>query len=270
MSTETTIHVLDQGFVRLVEVMGSDAAIVQAARVSYGQGTKSVREDAALIDYLMRHRHTSPFEMVEFKFHVRAPIFVARQWFRHRTASVNERSLRYSESEEAFYHPQGWRRQARNNKQGSEGIFENAEADAALENAYRSAYAAYQKLLSLGVAREEARVVLPVGLYTEFYWKQDLHNLLHFIQLRLDAHAQYEIRVYAGAIAEFVKRHVPLAWRAFEEHVLHATTISRTEREILRQLVDRDRYRSALAEAGLGKGRIREALAKIFPDSGKA
>jgi thymidylate synthase (FAD) len=264
MSTE--VPVLDQGFVRLVDVMGDDAAIVQAARVSYGEGTKTVREDAALIDYLMRHRHTSPFEMVEFKFHVRAPIFVVRQWFRHRTASVNEVSARYSVLEERFFHPTHWRFQARDKKQGSEGRFQNPEADAALEAAYRAAYSAYEKLLALGVAREEARVVLPVGIYTEFYWKQDLHNLFHFLKLRLDAHAQEEIRAYARAIAEIVKAHVPLAWSAFEEHVLKGAHLSKTEREALAGLLDRATYEAALKARGLRKSRIREALQKLFPE----
>ncbi len=262
MSTE--IPVLDQGFVRLVETMGSDASIVRAARVSYGEGTKTVREDAALIDYLMRHRHTSPFEMVEFTFHVRAPIFVARQWFRHRTASANEVSGRYSILEERFYRPEAWRRPAEHNKQGSKGRFLSEDADRALAEAYRTAYAAYQSLLALGVAREEARIVLPVGLYTEFYWKQDLHNLFHFLKLRLDPHAQAEIRAYARAIAEIVKARVPLAWAAFEEHVLRGIQLSRSEREVLAELVDREAFEAALRARGLKRSRVREALEKLF------
>ncbi len=264
MSTE--VRVLDQGFVRLVEQMGSDAAIVRAARVSYGEGTKTVREDAALIDYLMRHRHTSPFEMVEFTFHVRAPIFVARQWFRHRTASANEVSARYSVLEDRFYRPEAWRAQAQENKQGSEGRFQNPEADRVLEDAYRTAYAAYRRLLELGVAREEARILLPVGIYTEFYWKQDLHNLFHFLKLRLDRHAQYEIRQYARAIAAIVRERVPLAWTAFEEHVLLGVALSKTEREALSGLLDREAYRAALRARGLRKSRVREALEKLFPE----
>jgi len=261
MSTE--VPVLDQGFVRLVEMMGSDAAIVRAARVSYGEGTKTVREDAALIDYLMRHRHTSPFEMVEFVFHVRAPIFVARQWFRHRTASYNEVSGRYSVLEERFYRPAAWRSQDEANKQGSKGAYEDPEADRLLEEAYKKAYAAYQRLLEKGVAREEARIVLPLGLYTEFYFKQDLHNLFHFLKLRLAEDAQFEIREYAKAIAAIVKERVPLAWAAFEEHVLFGAHLSKTELSALAELVGKEAYAEALRARGLKKSRIREALKKL-------
>jgi len=266
MSTE--IAVLDQGFVRLVEAMGSDASVVRAARVSYGEGTKTLREDAALIDYLMRHRHTSPFEMVEFTFHVRAPIFVARQWFRHRTASYNEVSGRYSVLEERLYRPATWRAQDEVNRQGSRDARVDPEADRLLEESYRSAYRAYRGLLERGVAREEARVVLPLGLYTEFYFKQDLHNLFHFLKLRLDPHAQFEIREYARAIAEIVKARVPLAWAAFEEHVLGGAQLSKSELAVLARLLDRGRYAEALKAAGLRKSRIREALKKLWPEEG--
>ena len=258
------IRVLDKGFVRLVEVMGSDASVVQAARVSYGEGTKTVREDAALIDYLMRHRHTSPFEMVEFKFHVKAPIFVVRQWFRHRTASVNEVSGRYSVLKEEFYEPSAWRRQAKDNKQGSEGEFADGEALALLKGVEWEAYRAYQALLEKGIAREMARMVLPLNLYTEFYWKQDLHNLFHFLALRLDPHAQLEIRQYAKAIAEIVKAHVPLAWQSFEEHVLRGAHLSRAELEALRRLLTPEAYEEALRALGLSGSRVREALEKVF------
>ncbi|WP_234554156.1 FAD-dependent thymidylate synthase [Thermus caliditerrae] len=258
------IPVLDKGFVRLVDAMGNDRAIVQAARVSYGKGTKTVREDAALIDYLMRHRHTSPFEMVEFKFHVKAPIFVVRQWFRHRTASVNEISGRYSVLKEEFYEPQAWRKQARRNKQGSEGELSDEEASLLLKGVEREAYQAYQTLLEKGIAREMARMVLPLNLYTEFYWKQDLHNLFHFLALRLDPHAQWEIRQYAKAIAEIVKAHVPLAWQSFEEHVLKGTHLSRTELKALQGLLTPELYEKALKELGLSGSRLQEALEKIF------
>jgi len=264
MSTE--VPVLDQGFVRLVEAMGSDQAIVRAARVSYGEGTKTVRQDAALIDYLMRHRHTSPFEMVEFTFHVRAPIFVARQWFRHRTASYNEISGRYSVLAERFYRPAAWRSQDEANRQGSKGAFEDPEADRLLEEAYQKAYEAYRALLRRGVAREEARIALPLGLYTEFYFKQDLHNLFHFLKLRLSPDAQFEIRAYAQAIAEIVKGHVPMAWAAFEEHVLLGASLSRTELSALAELLDREAYAEALRARGLKKSRVREALQKIWKD----
>lgn len=261
------VPVLDQGFVRLVEMMGSDAAIVRAARVSYGEGTKTVREDAALIDYLMRHRHTSPFEMVEFVFHVRAPIFVARQWFRHRTASYNEVSGRYSVLEPRFYRPATWRRQAKHNRQGSEGALSPTEARL-VERLYDEnlalSYETYRQLLDVGVAREQARLVLPLALYTEFYVKQDLHNLFHFLKLRLAEDAQLEIREYAKAIAEIVKEKVPLAWAAFEEHVLCGARLSKTEREVLAKLVDREAYAEALRAQGLKKSRVREALKKIW------
>ncbi len=264
MSTE--VPVLDQGFVRLVEMMGSDAAIVRAARVSYGAGTKTLREDEALIDYLMRHRHTSPFEMVELVFHVRAPIFVARQWFRHRTASYNEVSGRYSVLEDRFYHPPTWRSQDPHNRQGSRGDHADPEADRLLEAAYQQSYTTYQALLHRGVAREEARIVLPLGLYTEFYFKQDLHNLFHFLKLRLDSRAQREIRAYAEAIAAIVREKVPLAWQAFEEHILHGATLSKSELRALAELLDRETYAETLLRMGLRKSRVREALAKIWSD----
>ncbi|WP_457637210.1 FAD-dependent thymidylate synthase [Oceanithermus sp.] len=269
MAESNVIKVLDKGFVRLVDVMGDDRRIVQAARVSYGEGTKTVREDAALIDYLMRNRHTSPFEMVEFTFHVKAPIFVARQWFRHRTASVNEISARYSVLKDDYYEPapEELRAQSEVNKQAGEGPLPRAEADRAaalLAAAEREAYARYRELLELGVAREQARSVLPVGIYTEFYWKQDLHNLLHFLKLRLDHHAQAEIRAYARAVAGFVQRQVPIAWSAFEEHVLNAVSLSRREREALRGLLSRTEVERAMTDAGLSKSRVREALEKIF------
>ncbi|WP_347241590.1 FAD-dependent thymidylate synthase [Thermus sp.] len=264
MEPGRAIPVLDKGFVRLVDAMGDDASIVQAARVSYGEGTKTVREDAALIDYLMRHRHTSPFEMVEFKFHVKAPLFVVRQWFRHRTASVNEVSGRYSVLKEEFYEPEAFRRQAKRNKQGSEGALLDEEALALLRKAEQEAYGAYQALLQKGVAREMARMVLPLNLYTEFYWKQDLHNLFHFLKLRLAPEAQWEIRQYAQAIAELVKARVPLAWAAFEEHVLEGALLSRTELRALRGLLTPELYEKALRELGLGGSRLKEALEKLF------
>ncbi|GGN01760.1 flavin-dependent thymidylate synthase [Thermus composti] len=264
MEAAPAIPVLDKGFVRLVDQMGDDRAIVQAARVSYGEGTKTVREDAALIDYLMRHRHTSPFEMVVFKFHVKAPLFVARQWFRHRTASVNEVSGRYSVLKEEFYEPETFRRQAKGNKQASEGAFHDEEALALLKGVEEEAYRAYQALLERGVAREMARMVLPLNLYTEFYWKQDLHNLFHFLKLRLAPEAQWEIRAYAKAIAEILKERVPLAWQAFEEHVLHGATLSRTELRALKGLLTPEVYEEALKALGLSGSRLREALEKVF------
>jgi len=260
--------VLDKGFVRLVDQMGDDRAIVQAARVSYGEGTKTVREDKALIDYLMRHGHTSPFEMVVFKFHVKAPIFVVRQWFRHRTASANEVSGRYSVLKEEFYEPEAWRGQAKRNRQASEGSFEDEEAGLLLRRVEEEAYRAYRTLLEKGVAREMARMVLPLNLYTEFYWKQDLHNLFHFLRLRLAPEAQWEIRRYAEAIAGIVKERVPLAWAAFEEHVLGGALLSRTELLALRRLLDPEAYERALRDLGLSESRVREALGKVFGEGG--
>ncbi len=237
------ITCLDQGFVRLVDVMGDDSSIVQAARVSYGKGTKSVRADRGLIRYLMQHQHTTPFEMVEFKFHCRMPIFVARQWIRHRTANVNEISGRYSVMEDRFWEPQAtdMRTQSTTNRQGS--LEQPINTDLAAQQAQQFCtdqallYQHYEAALQAGVAREVARVNLPVSLYTEWYWKIDLHNLLHFLALRLDAHAQKEIRVFAEAMATFVKERCPLAWEAFEEFRLQGSTLSRSELAILRTLV---------------------------------
>jgi len=256
------IDCLDKGFVRLIDVMGDDAAIVQAARVSYGSGTKKVLEDRGLIRYLLRHAHTTPFEMVEFKFHVKLPIFVARQWIRHRTANVNEYSGRYSEMKDEFYtpNPNDIRPQSVLNKQGrSEDTLPDGMADQAA-NAFKSgqddAYAQYQEFLEQGIAREIARINLPVSNYTEWYWKIDLHNLFHFLRLRIDAHAQYEIRVFAEAIAELVKPFVPHAWQAFEDYVLNAHRMTAPELKVMKHLLGSMEFPSdeTLAELGL-KGR---------------
>lgn len=261
---------LDHGFVRLVDLLGSDQRIVQAARVSYGEGTRSVREDSALIDYLLRHQHTSPFEMVDFTFHIKAPIFVVRQWVRHRTASMNEVSGRYSVLPEEFYQPAAddLRAQSQLNKQVGEGALPEQAAEQAhdlIVSTQDQSYQVYQALLQLGLARELAREVLPVGLYTEFYWKQNLHNLLHFLKLRLDWHAQSEIRQFAEALAHFVQQAVPLTWSSFEEHRLRGRSLSGSEVQALAQLVDPAAYQLALEQAGLGRSRIREAMEKLFP-----
>ena len=256
------IDCLDKGFVRLIDVMGDDAAIVQAARVSYGSGTKKVLEDRGLIRYLLRHAHTTPFEMVEFKFHVKLPIFVARQWIRHRTANVNEYSGRYSEMKDEFYtpNPQDIRPQSVLNKQGrSEETLPEGMAEQAA-NAFKAgqdeAYAQYQEFLEMGIAREIARINLPVSNYTEWYWKIDLHNLFHFLRLRIDSHAQYEIRVFAEAIAELVKPFVPHAWEAFEDYVLNAHRMTAPELKVMKHLLGSMEFPSdeQLAELGL-KGR---------------
>jgi len=248
--------VLSHGFVVLVDYMGNDAAIVQAARVSYGQGTKSVRDDRGLIRYLMRHRHTTPFEMVEYKFLVRLPIFVARQFIRHRTASVNEYSARYSVVPDEYEvpPPEEVRHQSTRNRQGREGALpaetvERFRSD--LDAVSKSAYEAYTRALEAGVARETARLVLPLAYYTEWYWKCDLHNLLHFLSLRLDPHAQEEIRLYAAEMAKLARIVCPIAFEAFEEFQVEGLTLSKRERVALRALLDGKSVTDACALAGL-------------------
>ncbi|MDR0706946.1 MAG: FAD-dependent thymidylate synthase [Treponema sp.] len=226
--------VLDKGFIRLVDYMGGDARVVQAARVSYGEGAKSRREDAGLIDYLLRNQHTSPFEQVVLTFHVKLPVFVARQWIRHRTARVNEVSGRYSVMKDDFYAPDcgDIAAQSADNKQGRGAAFEAdvaTEVRASLKNAQKGMYAAYTELINKGVARELARINLPLSLYTEWYWQIDLHNLFHFLELRLDAHAQKEIRLYARTLFDITKSVAPLCCAAFERHVLGGVRFSREE-----------------------------------------
>lgn len=226
------IPCLDHGFVRVVDYMGDDSAVVQAARVSYGKGTRTATDDRGLIRYLMRHRHTTPLEMCELKLHVKLPIFVARQWIRHRTASVNEYSARYSIMDREFYLPRAedLARQSSNNKQGRGETLDAetaAEVLRLLRRDQEQAYDTYEKLIDdAGLARELARMNLSVGFYTQWYWKVDLHNLLHFLALRIDPHAQYEIRVYGEAIASAVKAWVPHCWEAFEDYRLGAFTLS--------------------------------------------
>ena len=239
--------VLDHGFVALVDSMPrlvpegqtADQAIVQAARVSYGEGTKKVNEDRGLVRYLLRHRHTTPFEMVEFKFHVAMPIFIARQWIRHRTANVNEYSARYSIVPDRFYRPsvESVRKQSTSNRQGGEESIEVATAEefiGLLEDSEKL-YARYLELTEQGVARELARAALPVSLYTEWYWKCDLHNLFHFLSLRMDSHAQQEIRVYADAIYELIKPIVPVSAEAFEQYRLNGMFLTSLEVDALRE-----------------------------------
>lgn len=231
-----TAHpVLDHGFVRVIDYMGDDAAICQAARVSYGRGTKSVQNDEGLIRYLMRHWHSTPFEMCEAKFHVKLPVFVARQWIRHRTANVNEYSARYSILDREFYipAPEKLAAQSRQNNQGRGEVLEGEEAARVLnllrEDAMRS-YDHYEDMLSQdgqqGLARELARMNLPANIYTQWYWKVDLHNLLHFLRLRADAHAQYEIRAYADAMCQIVADWVPAAYGAFKDYRMDAVSLS--------------------------------------------
>jgi len=266
---DTRIDVLDHGFVRLVDYLGGDDRIVQAARVSYGEGTKSLREDRALIDYLLRHAHTSPFEQVVLTFHVKMPIFVARQWLRHRTARLNELSGRYSVMADEFYLPEAdqvryqstLRKQGRSDEEVPETL--RSEVRAALARGQAESYAAYETLLAEGVARELARVNLPLSLYTEMYWQIDLHNLFHFLRLRIDAHAQYEIRVYAEALAGCARAVAPIAYAAFEEHVLGGRRFSQSEWSLLRGALDERTLRQALAASELRPTRQRELLEKL-------
>ncbi|HST04280.1 MAG TPA: FAD-dependent thymidylate synthase [Chloroflexia bacterium] len=240
---DMALAVPSNGFVRLVDYMGSDQSIVQAARVSYGAGTKSVREDRGLIRYLMRHDHTTPFEMVVLKFHIKAPIFVIRQWIRHRTASVNEESARYSIMKEEFHEP-AWADvgfQSKDNKQGRSPDEVPQELVQRfltfLKEDRDTAYAHYEDFLNNNVARELARIVLPLSLYSEFYWQMNLHNLLHFLRLRLDAHAQKEIRDFAQQVATCVQAVAPIAWEAFEEYKLRGASFSETELAYLKQMI---------------------------------
>ncbi|QOF72476.1 FAD-dependent thymidylate synthase [Aminobacter sp. SR38] len=237
-----TIPVLDHGFIRVVDYMGDDAAVVQAARVSYGRGTKKVSEDRGLIRYLMRHSHTTPFEMAEIKLHVKLPIFVARQWIRHRTASVNEYSARYSVLDKEFYVPDtsNLAAQSASNKQGREDapLAETSWVLNLLRDEAERSYSGYNALLNvsddgasldngrIGIARELARMNLSLNFYTQWYWKTNLHNLLNFLRLRADPHAQYEIRVYAERLLEITEKWVPLTYDAFKEYRLGAVTLS--------------------------------------------
>jgi thymidylate synthase (FAD) len=234
--------VLDEGFVRLVDYMGSDDSIVQAARVSYGKGTKKLSEDRGLIRYLMRNWHTTPFEMCEIKLHVRVPMDCWRQWIRHRTANVNEYSTRYSEAINASQRtaPDQWREQATGNRQGSSGFLESAIGEAlTLDEGllHQTSRQVYEDRLRRGVAREQARKDLPLSTYTEAYWKIDLHNLFHFLMLRMDPHAQFEIRTYANIIGdEIVSRWCPVAWEAFVDYRLKAISLTRYDSDIIRLL----------------------------------
>lgn len=242
----TARPVLDHGFVRVIDYMGDDAAICQAARVSYGKGTKSVQNDEGLIRYLMRHWHSTPFEMCELKLHVKLPVFVARQWIRHRTANVNEYSARYSILDREFYipAPEHINAQSEVNNQGRGDVLQGAEAARVLEILKADSarcYDSYEAMISgdgqAGLARELARMNLPANIYTQWYWKVDLHNLFHFLRLRADAHAQYEIRVYADAICEMVADWVPAAYGAFEDYRMGAVTMSSQMVECLRRML---------------------------------
>ena len=274
----TALPVLDHGFVRVIDYMGDDAAIVQAARVSYGRGTRRVSEDRGLINYLMRHRHTTPFEMCEIKYHVKLPIFVARQWIRHRTANVNEYSARYSILDNEFYipAPEHLAAQTTANRQGRGEVIEGEVARRVL-NLLRAdaerAYAGYSEMLNEGedgaardpawpgLARELARMNLSLNFYTQWYWKTDLHNLLHFLSLRADPHAQYEIRAYADVMLETVKRWVPIAYEAFLEYRMNAATISASGLTVVRRMLAGEPVDQA--SSGLSPREWRELMATL-------
>ena len=257
--------VLDHGFVRVIDYMGDDAAITQAARVSYGKGTRSVSNDEGLIRYLMRHWHSTPFEMCEVKFHVKLPVFVGRQWIRHRTANVNEYSARYSILDREFYipAPDALAAQSSVNNQGRGEVLAGPEAERVLEwlksDAGR-AYDHYEAMLSQdgqqGLARELARMNLPANIYTQWYWKVDLHNLFHFLRLRADAHAQYEIRVYAEAICAMVKDWVPFAYAAFEDYRMGGVTLSAKAVDCVRRMLAGEAVTQETS--GMSKGEWRE------------
>lgn len=250
--------VLDDGFVRVVDYMGADESVVQAARVSYGRGTKKISEDRSLIRYLLRHRHSTPFEMCEIKLHVRVPMDCWRQWIRHRTANVNEYSTRYSIAIDATQRtdPRAWRKQAPGNKQGSEGTLEETigrELSAKEERLQDACRAVYQERLDAGVSREQARKDLPLSTYTEAYWKIDLHNLLRFLSLRMDVRAQEEIREYARVIGhEIVSRWCPIVWEAFLDYQMNTMTLSRLEIEVVSAIGRGDMNKALELAEGFG------------------
>ncbi len=270
--------VLDHGFVRAIDYMGDDAAIVQAARVSYGKGTKKVSDDAGLINYLLRHRHTTPFEMCEIKYHIKVPIFIARQWIRHRTANVNEYSARYSVLDREFYIPSADQlaSQSTQNHQGRGALLEGAEAQRVLdilkEDATRN-YDHYVEMLNedqdgnvidedrSGLARELARMNLTLNAYTQWYWKIDLHNLLHFLSLRADSHAQYEIRVYADAMLETVKRWVPIAHKAFMQYRVGGVGLSAAALDVVKKMLAGEAV--SQESSGMSKREWRELMATL-------
>jgi len=259
--------VLNDGFVRVIDYMGNDGAIVQAARVSYGKGTKQVRQDRGLIRYLMRHKHTTPFEMCELKLHLRIPMDAWRQWIRHRTASVNEYSTRYSIAIDATQTtlPGEWRIQSNSNRQGSAG-FADAELGQEMTNdeveLHSHARNIYEKRIAAGIAREQARKDLPLSTYTEAYWKVNLHNLLHFLRLRMEKNAQIEIRKYAEIIGkEIVSRWVPITWEAFLDFSMNSTNFSLKEMDILKYIYSHNMQ--AAKDAAEASGWIRTAEGKL-------
>ncbi len=266
----TAHEVLDHGFVRVIDYMGDDSAICQAARVSYGKGTKAVSNDAGLIRYLMRHWHSTPFEMCEIKLHVKLPVFVARQWIRHRTANVNEYSARYSILDREFYIPAPEHLNAQSvvNNQGRGELLQGEEAARVLDILKRDcnqAYDHYEAMISddgqSGLARELARMNLPMNIYTQWYWKVDLHNLFHFLRLRADSHAQYEIRVYADAICKIVADWVPAAFGAFEDYRMGGAQFSGKGMEVLRRMLKGEQVTQETS--GMSAGEWRELMGSL-------
>jgi thymidylate synthase (FAD) len=273
-----SVHrILDKGFIRLIDCMpnpldpysiSADNAIAQMARVSYGGGTEKKRDNSGLINYLMENRHTSPFEGVVFKFHVKMPIFVARQWFRHRTASANEISARYSVLSDDFYIPDPERCQGQDEamKQGSDGKLDaNKEISNFINTESTCSYSKYTKLLDLGLSRELSRSVLPVNIYTEMYWMMNLHNLLHFVKLRMSTHAQYEIRVYAKKIKEIIKEIAPLTLSAWESHIENSISLSEDDLQIIKKLsnIDIEEAKREVSKLGWSKRKVDNFLLKV-------
>ena len=272
------IPVLDHGFVRVIDYMGDDAAVVQAARVSYGKGTKKVSDDAGLINYLLRHRHTTPFELCEIKYHIKVPIFIARQWFRHRTANVNEYSARYSVLDREFYIPSEDQlaAQSASNRQGRGDLLTGDEAQRVLNLLREDATATYDHYVEMlnedeegnvidesrdGLARELARMNLTLNTYTQWYWKIDLHNLLHFLSLRTDSHAQYEIRVYADAMLETIKRWCPITFRAFMDYRVGGVTLSARAMVVVKKFLAGENV--SQEDSGMSKREWRELMTSL-------
>lgn len=262
MHKNTRIDVLDKGFVRLVDYMGDDAAIVQAARVSYAEGTKTIRQDGALIDYLMRHYHTTPFEMVELKFHIKMPLVVLAHFVRHRTHSMNANSYRYSFAPDEFFFPETFRGQSNLNKQESYGIIDDPDLMSEFQFVTETSFDMYQKLIDAGVAREMARMILPQNLYTEFYWKQDLHNLFHLLWLRSghgESTAQQETAHYADAMFKLIQPIVPMATKSWEDNVLNAVTLNVVDIRVLNGIINGNEN----PFEGLSKSRTEEVRRKL-------
>lgn len=263
------IKVLDKGMIKVLDVMGDDGSIVDSARISYGKGTRSISDNRNLIRYLMMHKHTSPFEMCEIKLYVKAPIFVTRQWVRHRTANFNEYSARYSEMQNEFYYPshEMLQKQSQSNKQSSEGHFTTEEYEQILGSmvqASENMYQEYTKLLELGVARETARCLLPVNVYTQFYWKIDAHNLMHFLRLRCPENAQKEIREYASAIRDIFAEWLPITHEAFMDYVTESEYYSRNAHMILKQGIDPVKIAKLIEEDTTLSKREKDSLRKKF------